>query len=223
MALFYASIEPLSPGLTVQCKFRDGANQLVGTLSPALTEIPLDSQTSRYADTLTIPDEATVVEYYDETTVEAYLSSDPVVGTFGRYDANGYIMSSPQTPVFVNPAQITAGVLSAMITTASKVKWMRGDAGRLTVTLGAPFAKSGAKFYLCIKQHATDENSDAIVNDEITIDNDALASGHIDLTESQMAAVGIYAAEIERRDSDGVSNPMTCWRASWEIVQDVRR
>lgn len=127
------------------------------------------------------------------------------------------------TPVTVSSAQITAGVLNAAVTEGHIVSWARGDADRLAVSLGAAYAKSGARFYLCIKSSRLLDNASAIVNREITITDAANVVGYIDLTADEMQTVGRYYAEIERRDDDSVSNPKTCWQAKWEIFQDVRR
>jgi hypothetical protein len=139
------------------------------------------------------------------------------------FDASNYVKSTPQTAVTISAEQVTAGVLTTAVTEGDEVSWPRGDADRLTVDLGSAYAKAGARFYLCIKADKAAANSTAIVNRECTITDAANVVGYIDLTALEMAVVGKYYAEIERRDADGTSNPRTCWAADWRIPQDVRQ
>lgn len=168
-----------------------------------------DPTLSRYQNMLALPDQDNMAVHYILVSTGEYIAEDDIPG--------------PVAPVTVNPAQLTGGVLQSIITIGDAVEWPRGDADRLTVGLGEAYAKDGARFYLCIKKNKGAENSAAIVNAEITITDAATVAGYIDLTADQMAVTGLYHAEIERRDADGTSNPKTCWRADWRIVQDVRR
>jgi hypothetical protein len=153
-------------------------------------------------------------------------AGDPWISSLGTYTVPGtagYILGQVPSGVTVNPAQITAGVLSGVITQGSSVTWLRGDANRMTVSLGSAYAKSGARFYLAVKASKTADNTTALVNREVTITDAATVAGYIDLISTETSTVGTYYAEIERRDADGTSNPRTCWQAVWKITQDVRQ
>jgi hypothetical protein len=127
--------------------------------------------------------------------------------------------------VTVNPTQVGKGVLTQLVikTSGATIKVKRGDVHYRGFNLGADFYKASAKYYFCAKLVQTDDNSTAIVNREMTVTDAANCSMNITFTSAELATVAIYFAEIERRDSDGTSNPRACWEGKLDISQDTRQ
>ena len=121
-------------------------------------------------------------------------------------------------------AQGITGVLQDMLTAVDSevIRIVRGDAKRLTFSLGTTWDMTGKKAYFCMKKKPTDDNSAAIVNAAITFTDEANAVGYIDLDTTETGTPGIYYGEVEQRATDE-SDPQTALQFKIEITQDVRQ
>jgi hypothetical protein len=98
----------------------------------------------------------------------------------------------------------------------------RGDAKRLTFSLGTAWNLTGRKAYLCVKKKKTDLDSASIVNRVITITDVVNGVGYIDLTTDETNNLGFFDAEVEVRDTDE-SDPNTALTFKIQFTQDVRQ
>jgi hypothetical protein len=89
---FKASILPLSPGMTVQCRFLDASRATLGALSDPLTESTLDAVSSEYHATLDLPEGTELVEFFDGNG--NFLGSEPAIGITTILDRLGAFTGS---------------------------------------------------------------------------------------------------------------------------------
>ncbi|RJP48717.1 MAG: hypothetical protein C4586_08345 [Anaerolineaceae bacterium] len=127
--------------------------------------------------------------------------------------------------VTVSPLQVGTGVLRRIVVKSNNatIRVKRGDVDTASFNLGATFFKSGGRYFFCAKESQNSPNSTAIVNREMTVTDAANCAMNIIFTANELAVVDTYYAEIERRDADGTSNPLTCWEGKLEISQDTRQ
>src|SRR5574337_25524 len=173
-------------------------------------------------------------EYADSSLTESFYAveftppadsyiQEGVIDSTGEVESVGtemdIIINRLTAGVTVNQMQVGIGVLKdiAIRTNNAVIRVKRGDVKYQGFNLGPSFYKPGARYFFCAKEVQNAPNTDAIVNREMAVSDILNVAVNITFTALETAIVKTHFAEIERRDADGTSNPLTCWEGKLEI------
>lgn len=141
-----------------------------------------------------------------------------------QLDASGYVKSSPQTAVTVNPAQVLGGALQPLlpIHATATIEAPQSDVYPLPWAIGSQAAKADARFFFIAKVAEGDADDAATnINQEITIADPANVAGMNVLTAAMTATIKSYHAKVKRVDADGIANQLTVWVGRLNVVSNV--
>ena len=169
-----------------------------------------------------------LVVIYKQSGANPAPVTDTIIGAEEMYisdDIQIIVSELIVSGVTVDPIQVATGVLDNMITVTDNapVTVIRGDVKTLTFNLGTSWNLTSKKVYFIAKASRTAANTTAIINKECTVTDAINGVATITFTATESGTIGVYYAEVEVRDNDGTSNPLTAMQFKLIVSQDVRQ
>jgi hypothetical protein len=114
--------------------------------------------------------------------------------------------------------------MSACTDNSADLCWVRGDSGRLDVTVtqndGTAYDLTGATLFLTVKSAFTDADSAALIRKEVAIHDDPQAGEshfEIDTTDNVSAGTRFYDVQLKTTDA----KIFTLFGGIWRVLSDV--
>jgi hypothetical protein len=114
--------------------------------------------------------------------------------------------------------------MSACTDNSADLCWVRGDSGRLDVTVtqngGAAYDLTGSTLFLTVKNALADADSLAVIRKEVTA-HDAPEAGesHFEILTTDNATAGVRFYDVQLKDAD--NKIFTLFGGIWKVLADV--